>query len=131
VTHLAGSTEAASLRLTRYVSAKGRFWGFLMNHLVAAYGGGGVPGTPYRSTVTGCNLLMVCLLDELHAELMFELDPALPAGPISELISIQISLRLAELADVDGVEGCDWSRCELPPVGDARSRDGLSLMASS
>lgn len=100
-----------------------------MNHLAAAYGGGGVPGTPYRSTVTGCSLLMVCLLHELHAELVFEMDSELPT---SELISTHTALRLAELvADVDGVEGCDWSRCELSPVGVARSRAGLSLIASS
>lgn len=75
---------------------------------------------------------MVCLLHELHAELTFDVDSELPARPVSELISTRTALRLAELvADVDGVEGCDWSRCELPPVGFARSRDGLSLIASS
>jgi hypothetical protein len=103
-----------------------------MNHLAAAYGGGGVPGTPCLSTVTGWSLLMVCLLHEPHAELIFEMESELPATPISELISTHTALRLAELvADVDGVDGCDWSRCELPPVGVARSRDGLSLIASS
>jgi hypothetical protein len=35
------------------------------------------------------------------------------------------------VADVEGVEGCDWSWYEVPPVGAARSRDGLSLIASS
>jgi hypothetical protein len=105
-----------------------------MNHLVAAYGGGGVPGTPYRSAVTGCgcSLLMACLLYELHAEPISELHSGLPARAISELVSAHAALRLAELvADVDGVDGCDWSRCELPSVGAARSRDGLSLIASS
>jgi hypothetical protein len=101
-----------------------------MNHLVAAYGGGGVPGTPYRSTVTDCSLLMGCLL---HGEPIFEQSSELPATQISEIVSTHIALGLVELvADVEGVEGCDWPRYEVPPVGVARSRrDGLSLIASS
>lgn len=77
-------------------------------------------------------MMVFCLLNVLHAELVLEMDSELAARPISELISTHTALWLAELvADVDGVEGCDWSRCELPPVGVARSRDGLSLIASS
>jgi hypothetical protein len=61
-----------------------------------------------------------CSLSDLNAE------------PISELNSTHGVVRVAELvADVDGMEGCDWSECELPPLVVARSRDGLSLMASS
>jgi hypothetical protein len=83
-------TEVHSLKLPPYVSGKGRFWGFLVNHLVATYGGGGVPGT------LQCSLLTVRLLDELLAEL------------IPELISTHV-VRVPELvADGDDVEGCDW-----------------------
>jgi hypothetical protein len=53
---------------------------------------------------------MVCLLHELYAEPIFEQGSELPATQISELVSTHIALGLAELvADVEGVEGCDWS----------------------
>ena len=120
-----------SLSYIFQVSAKGSLSGFLRNHLVGAYGGGGVPGTPYLSTVTCCILLIFCLLEELLAELLVELGSELTVELTSELISEQVVDNVAELvADVDGVDGCDWSISILHAAADRR-RDGLSLMASS
>jgi len=65
---------------------------------------------------------------------MFEPVSELAIEPTSELliISEQVEGRLVGLgADVDGVDSCDWSLCELLTVVFARSRDGLSLIASS
>jgi hypothetical protein len=78
------------------------------------------------------SLLMFCLLAELLAEGTPELVSELPVETTSlHVISTQVDGRVAEVgADVDGVEVCDWSRCELPTEVVARSRDGLSLMAS-
>lgn len=77
---------------------------------------------------------MVCLLPELLAEWMFELASELTIEPASGLhvISEQVEGRVVGLgADVDGVDSCDWSWCELLIAVFAKSRDGLSLRASS
>jgi hypothetical protein len=79
-----------------------------------------VHGTPERLTATCCSLLILRALAGPEFEL------------VSELISTPAVILVAELgADVDGVEGCDWSEFELPSFIVANSSDGLSLMASS
>lgn len=64
-----------------------------MHHLVGAYGGGGVVGTPYRSKVTSCNLLTVCLLLPLLQLLL----------SVAELVEGAGGISMAQASSKDGL----------------------------